>query len=210
VHVGDAPIGSSARILLSRQPFGGSPGLGKVCAARPARGASPGDGVFVPVSPVCPLTRPNRMTVSPGPRAGRRACAMPCGCSRSHASRIHPCHRPDCPYVERRTRRFGASELPCLSLARFGADCRHPSGCSDRPLATSGEGGREAGGWGSPAFRVCIREGTVRNLRAYAATVYGVPFSCPSYPGRLDRDASELRRVSEGSRRRRLIQVDAL
>src|SRR5262245_58387359 len=38
------------------------------------RGASPGDGVFVPVSPVSLLIRPNRMTVSPGPRAGRRPC----------------------------------------------------------------------------------------------------------------------------------------
>src|SRR5262249_18261289 len=38
---------------------------------RVRRGASPGDGVFVPVSPACPLTRPNRMTVSPGTRAGR-------------------------------------------------------------------------------------------------------------------------------------------
>src|SRR5262249_3785162 len=41
---------------------------------RVRRGTSPGDGVFVPVSPVCSLTRPNRMTVSPGTRAGRRAC----------------------------------------------------------------------------------------------------------------------------------------
>src|SRR5262245_31404782 len=31
------------------------------------RGASLGDGVFVPVSPVSLLIRPNRMTVSPGP-----------------------------------------------------------------------------------------------------------------------------------------------
>jgi hypothetical protein len=35
-------------------------------------GASPGDGVFVPVSPVYLLTRPNRMTVSLGTRAGTR------------------------------------------------------------------------------------------------------------------------------------------
>ena len=34
------------------------------------RGSSPGDGVFVPVSPVYLLTRPNRMTVSLGTRAG--------------------------------------------------------------------------------------------------------------------------------------------
>jgi len=39
---------------------------------RSGAGASPGDGVFVPVSPVYLLTRPNRMTVSPGTRAGKR------------------------------------------------------------------------------------------------------------------------------------------
>jgi hypothetical protein len=33
-------------------------------------GASPGDGIFVPVSPVDLLTRPNRMTVSLGIRVG--------------------------------------------------------------------------------------------------------------------------------------------
>jgi hypothetical protein len=41
-----------------------------LCGASGA-GASPGDGVFDPVSPVYLLTRPNRMTVSPGTRAGR-------------------------------------------------------------------------------------------------------------------------------------------
>jgi hypothetical protein len=40
-----------------------------MCSASGA-GASPGDGVFVPVSPVNLLTRPNRMTVSLGIRAG--------------------------------------------------------------------------------------------------------------------------------------------
>jgi hypothetical protein len=40
-----------------------------LCGA-PGAGASPGDGVFVPGSPVYLLTRPNRMTVSLGTRAG--------------------------------------------------------------------------------------------------------------------------------------------
>jgi hypothetical protein len=41
-----------------------------MCGASGA-GASPGDGVFVPVSPVYLLTRPNRMTVSLGTRVGK-------------------------------------------------------------------------------------------------------------------------------------------
>jgi hypothetical protein len=57
-------IGSLASIVLSRQGFGGSTVVASY-VQRVRRGASPGDGVFVPVSPVCPLTRPNRMTVSP-------------------------------------------------------------------------------------------------------------------------------------------------
>ena len=43
---------------------------GQVLCGASGAGASPGDGVFVPVSPVYLLTRPNRMTVSPGTRAG--------------------------------------------------------------------------------------------------------------------------------------------
>src|SRR5215216_6456954 len=55
---------------LSRHSFGGSPVEASYVCGTSDAGALPGDGVFVPVSPVCPLTRPNRMTVSPGPRAG--------------------------------------------------------------------------------------------------------------------------------------------
>jgi hypothetical protein len=66
-------IGSSALIVLSRREFG-APRLWQVMWGASGAGASPRDGVFVPVSPVCPLTQPNRMTVSPGIRAGRRAC----------------------------------------------------------------------------------------------------------------------------------------
>jgi hypothetical protein len=43
---------------------------GQVISGASGAGASPGDGVFVPVSPVCLLTRPNRMKVSLGTRAG--------------------------------------------------------------------------------------------------------------------------------------------
>jgi hypothetical protein len=49
-------------------------GLWASTPALPA-GARPGDGIFVPVSAVCLLTRPNRMTVSPGPR--RKSHRMP-------------------------------------------------------------------------------------------------------------------------------------
>ena len=51
-------------------PLGfGGPHLGKF-VRRVRRGCSPGDGVLVPGSPVYLLTRPNRMTVSLGTRAG--------------------------------------------------------------------------------------------------------------------------------------------
>src|SRR5512132_1005653 len=43
---------------------------GKFLCGASGAGASPGDGVFGPVSPVYLLTRPNRMTVSLGTRAG--------------------------------------------------------------------------------------------------------------------------------------------
>jgi hypothetical protein len=45
-------------------------GFRQVLCGASGAGALPGDGVFVPVSPVYLLTRPNRMTVSPGTRAG--------------------------------------------------------------------------------------------------------------------------------------------
>ena len=45
-------------------------GFRQVLCGASGAGASPGDGVFVPVSPVYLLTRPTRMTVSLGTRAG--------------------------------------------------------------------------------------------------------------------------------------------
>src|SRR5512132_1277971 len=50
---------------------------GQVLCGASGAGASPGDGVFVPVSPVYLLTRPNRMTVSLGTRAERPPLTEP-------------------------------------------------------------------------------------------------------------------------------------
>ena len=62
--------GSLALIVLSRASRLVVPWLWEVMCGASGAGASPSDGVFVPVSPVYLLTRPNRMTVSPGTRAG--------------------------------------------------------------------------------------------------------------------------------------------
>jgi hypothetical protein len=50
---------------------------------------------------------------------------------------------------------MSGSDLACLALARFGADSRDLfEGVVIAHSRPRGEGGREAGGWGSPAFHV--------------------------------------------------------
>jgi hypothetical protein len=105
-----APIGSSALIVLSRQWFGASPVVASY-VRRVRRGASPGDGVFVPVSPACLLTRPNRMTVSPGTRAGATTIHRiycPFWCEVASADEVAASHERgiDVAYPSRASRRF--------------------------------------------------------------------------------------------------------
>jgi hypothetical protein len=71
----ESPNGSSAFDVLTHQRFD-TFRLWQVTGSAYGGGTSPGDGVFVPVSSVCPLTRPNRMTVSLGPRAEGTGCPL--------------------------------------------------------------------------------------------------------------------------------------
>ena len=58
------------RVDRAESPRLGAPRLWQVMCGASGAGVRLATGVFVPVSPVCLLTRPNRMTVSPGTRAG--------------------------------------------------------------------------------------------------------------------------------------------
>ena len=82
----DRVRGLAGYVDRAELPSFGRPAVVAKMRAGVRRGASPGDGVFGPVSPVRPLTRPNRMTVSPGTRAGRQAFEPSVGGPRSSAT----------------------------------------------------------------------------------------------------------------------------
>jgi hypothetical protein len=91
---------------------------GQVMCGASGAGASPGDGVFVPVSSVYLLTRPNRMTVSLGTRVGTTTT-----------------HRTSCPFRSlQRTRSADMCDAPSSSRATHGAPA--PSRKGDQLLTS--------------------------------------------------------------------------